>query len=88
MPTPRKVEVFTAGCSVCDDTVQLVERLACDSCEVDVLDLNDEAVARRATALGVRSFPAVVIDGTLAGCCSGGGVTEEALRAEGLGQPA
>ena len=88
MPTARKVEVFTANCPLCDDTVRLVERLACDSCEVEVLDLSDEAVARRAADLGVRSVPAVVIDGKLAGCCTGGGVTEEALRAEGVGQPA
>ncbi len=88
MSTARKVEVFTAGCPVCDDTVQLVQRLACDACEVDVLNLNDEAVARRAADLGIRSVPAVVVDGTLAGCCTGGGVTEEALRAEGVGQPA
>ncbi len=87
MPTARNVEVFTAGCPVCDDTVQLVQRLACDACEVDVLDMNDEAVARRAADLGIRSVPAVVVDGTLTGRCTGGGVTEEALRAEGVGQP-
>jgi glutaredoxin len=37
--------------------------------------------------LGIRSVPAVVIDGKLADCCSGGGVDEQALRAAGLGSP-
>jgi glutaredoxin len=86
MATKRIVEVFTAGCPVCDETVEMVRRIACDTCQVEVLNLKEEAVARRAEELDIRSVPAVVIDGTLAACCAGG-VTEEALRAEGIGQP-
>ena len=87
MATPRKIEVFTAGCPVCDETVQLVQHIACESCDVEVLDLNVQHVAQRAETLGIRSLPAIVIDGTLAGCCTGRGISEEALRAEGIGQP-
>lgn len=87
MTTKRKIEVFSAGCPVCEETVKLVERLACPSCEVQVLDMNDPAVASRAKALGVRSVPAVAIDGKLASCCAGRGVDEATLRAAGLGQP-
>lgn len=87
MATKRTIEVFTAGCSVCDDTVEMVKRIACDSCQVEVLDLKEKAVAHRAEELGIRSLPAVVIDGTLAACCAGRGVTENALRAEGIGEP-
>ena len=83
----RQVEVFSAGCAACDSAVQLIETLACPSCEVTLLDMHDDSVARRAMALGIRSVPAVVIDGTLAGCCAGGGPDAETLRAAGLGQP-
>ena len=83
----RKVEVFSAGCPACDETIALVNRIACSSCEVSVLDMNDSAVAARATQLGVRSLPAVVIDGRLADCCAGRGPDEASLRAGGLGQP-
>ena len=86
MATKRKVEVFSAGCSVCQNAIDIVNRLACDSCEVSVLDMNDLNVAKRARDLGVRSIPAVAIDGRLAACCAGSGVDEEALRAAGLGQ--
>jgi glutaredoxin len=86
MSEKRTVEIFSAGCPACSDTVQLVERLACASCEVSVLDMNDAAVAARARELGIRAVPAVVVDGELASCCSGG-PTEEALRAAGIGQP-
>ena len=82
----RLVEVFSAGCAVCDETIAMVERVACPSCEVTVLDMQDPEVTRRARSLGIRSVPAVVIDGTLAACCSGRGPDEATLRAAGLGQ--
>lgn len=85
--TKRKVEVFTAGCPACDDAVALVEGLACDSCDVEVLDMRQPDVAERAKGYGVRSVPTVVVNGKLAGCCSGPAIDADALRAEGIGQP-
>ena len=87
MATKRAIEVFSAGCPACDDTVKLVESIACPSCDLSVLDMHDPTVASRAKSLGVRSVPAVVIDGKLAGCCSGRGPDEATLRAAGIGQP-
>ena len=87
MNAKRKIEVFSAGCTVCEETVSLVKRAACPSCEVSVLDMKDPEVAERAKSLGVRSVPAVAIDGKLAGCCAKGGPDEATLRAAGLGQP-
>ncbi len=86
MAKKRRVEVFSAGCAVCDDGVALVERLACDSCDVIVLDMADPEVIAEAYRLGVRSVPAVAIDGRLADCCGEQGLDEAALRAAGLGQ--
>lgn len=87
MTAKRKIEVFSAGCPVCEETVELVNRVACPSCEVSVLDMKDPAVAGRAKELGIRSVPAVVIDGKPADCCAGRGPDEVALRAAGLGEP-
>lgn len=86
MAQRRRVEVFSAGCTVCDKAVSLVQGLACGSCEVVVLDMADPATAARARALGVRSVPAVAVDGRLAACCTRGGLDEATLRAAGLGQ--
>ncbi len=80
MSEKRKVEVFSAGCPVCDETVAEVRRMACPSCEVTVLDMKDAEVAERAKALGVRSVPAVAINGKLADCCAGRGPDEATLR--------
>jgi len=87
MTDKRKIEVFSAGCPVCDDTVKLVNNLACPSCEINVLDMKTPEVAERAKTLGIRSVPAVVIDGKLADCCSGRGPDEATLKAAGLGKP-
>jgi glutaredoxin len=86
MSAKRKIEVFSAGCPICEQTVELVKRIACDSCDVTVLDTHDAEVAIQAKKLSIKSLPAVVIDGKLAQCCQGRGPDEETLRAAGLGQ--
>jgi glutaredoxin 3 len=87
MATKRKIEVFSAGCPTCAETIQLVNRIACPSCDVMVLDMKKPAVAERAKSLGIRTVPAVVVEGKLAGCCTGRGPDEATLRSEGIGQP-
>ena len=86
MNDKRKVEIFSAGCTICEEAVSVVNRLACSSCEVTVLDMKNPDIAQRAKNLGIGSVPAVVIDGRLAECC-GQGSNEETLKAAGLGQP-
>ena len=81
MTTKKKIEVFSAGCSTCKDTIVLVRRIAGSSHEVVVHDMQQSDVASKAKRLGVRSVPAVVIDGKLAGCCAGRGPDEHVLRA-------
>lgn len=87
MPDTRTVEVFTAGCPLCDDVVDRVRALACDSCDVQVRSLQDEAGARRAEEVGAQFVPAVAVNGTLAACCQDQGVKEKDLRAAGIGEP-
>ena len=87
MNTKRKVEVFSAGCPVCNDAVEMTKRIACRDCEVNVLDINDSEVAKRAKSLGIQSIPAIVVDGKLADCCTGRGPDEVSLKTAGLGQP-
>jgi glutaredoxin len=87
MADKRKIEIFSAGCAVCDDTVELVNRIACPSCEIEVLDMQQADVAARAKQLGVRRVPAVAVDGKIADCCAVGGPDEASLRAAGIGTP-
>jgi hypothetical protein len=87
MPGKRRVEVFSAGCALCAEAIAMVRRTACSSCEVEVLDMRDPSVAARAKGAGVRTAPAVAIDGRLAACCAGAGPDEAALRTAGIGTP-
>jgi glutaredoxin len=80
MNTKRKIEVFSAGCSTCKETIELVNRIAGSSHEVVVHDMQKSDVASKAKNYGVRSVPAVVIDGKLASCCAGRGPEERVLR--------
>ena len=85
MQMKRKIEIFSAGCPMCEETVSLVNSIACPSCEIEVLDMRNAEVAERARRYGVRGAPAVVVDGKLADCCRGPEVSETALRAAGVG---
>ena len=87
MGSIRKAEIYSAGCSACEEAITLINRIACPSCDVTVLDMRDPAVAKRAKTLRIQSVPSVVIDGKLADCCSDRGISEASLRRDGTGQP-
>jgi len=86
----RKVEVFTAGCPICDETVNLVKSLACPSCEVQIYDLQEGCATNecreKATRYGITAVPAVAVNGVLLDCCRRGPIDATALRAAGIGQ--
>lgn len=81
----RRVEVFTAGCGLCDEAVERVRALVCESCDLQVHDLNTEAGIARARQYGVVRAPSVVVNGQLAGCCAQRSIDEGVLRGLGVG---
>ncbi|HEX9960871.1 MAG TPA: thioredoxin family protein [Pyrinomonadaceae bacterium] len=87
MAEKRKIEIFSAGCPACAEAIQTVNEVAGSSCDVEILDMNQEEVSAKAREYGIRSVPAVLIDGKLADCCAGRGVDAEILKANGVGVP-
>lgn len=87
MSDKRKIEIFSAGCPVCESFVAQVREEACPSCDIAVLDMKSPEVAERAKQLGVGSLPSVAIDGVLASCCTSGGPDMAVLKEAGLGRP-
>jgi glutaredoxin 3 len=71
----HKIEVFSAGCKTCKDTIATVKKLAGSEHEVIVHDMQNGEIAIRAA-----QHAAVVINGKLGGCCEGRGVEENVLR--------
>lgn len=88
MATKRTVEVFTAGCTVCDEAVQAVQKIACESCDVQIQDMRTDGAKTKARKYGIKRLPAVVVNGQLADCCRQGAIDMGTLQRLGLGQRA
>ena len=56
MKKQRRIEIFSAGCPVCEDAIDRIRDTACPSCEVVVQDMRDAAAAKRAEELGIREL--------------------------------
>ncbi|MDQ3194217.1 MAG: thioredoxin family protein [Bacteroidota bacterium] len=81
----RKIEIFTAGCPVCEEQVEKIKEAACPSCDVVTLNVSsDKNALSKAKEYNVKSLPAVAIDGKLAECCSSG-IDLNVLKKMGLG---
>mgnify|MGYP003677761840 CR=1 FL=1 len=85
MSATRKIEIYSAGCSACQETIDLVNKIACPSCDISILDMQDNDISQRAKSLGIHRVPAIVIDGKLADCCLVSAPDEKSLRAAGIG---
>ena len=83
--TKRIIEVFTAGCQVCEPTVELVKKMACDSCEVVIYDLNQgcdtNECREKAKQYSITRLPVIVVNGKVLDCCKSSGFSEQILKA-------
>jgi glutaredoxin len=82
----RTVEVFTAGCSICDEALEAVRDAVCESCDLQVHDMKTKPAQAKARQYGVKRVPAVVVNGRLADCCRQGAVDIGTLQRLGVGQ--
>lgn len=87
----RRVEVFTAGCPLCEDAVRLVTSLACPGCEVQIYDLREDCATNewreKARQYGITAVLAIAVNGELLDCCRRDPITADRLSAAGVGQP-
>ncbi|NOX85652.1 MAG: glutaredoxin [Chlorobi bacterium] len=85
----HQIEIFTAGCPVCNPVVQLVKDTACENCEITVYDLSvqceSKICVRKMKEYGVKRLPAIAVNGELIGCCKNIEITKEDLIKAGIG---
>ena len=62
--TKQKIEIFTCNSPLCNDTVKLVREMAGNNCDIKVCNLQQEP--ERVQQYGLKSVPAIAIDGILA----------------------
>jgi len=66
MSTRRTIEVFTAGCPLCRETLAFVNDAVRDcGCEVIERRCTGEEPCDEAKRYGVRSMPTIVVDGEI-----------------------
>ncbi|MEK7241931.1 MAG: thioredoxin family protein [Planctomycetota bacterium] len=91
MVAKRRIEVFTAGCLLCQQAVKMVRELACPSCEVVVYDLIKQCESKecldKVKNYGIDRVPTIVVDGKTAECCTGSRPSLKALKGAGIGSP-
>ncbi len=79
----RKIELFTAGCAVCEPVVEMVKSMACNSCEVVIYDLTNksetEVLQEKIKTYGIKALPASAVNGKLLSCCQNKGISAEEL---------
>jgi len=84
----RRVEIFSAGCKTCQRTIEQLREQIDPRHEIVIHDMNkDKGAAEKADAFGIRTVPAVVVDGFLLACCKNKGPTLRELHAAGLAKP-
>jgi len=83
----RTIEVFTAGCPVCDEALEAIRGVVCESCDLQVHDMRTDPAQAKAREYGIKRVPAVVVNGQLAACCHQGSVDLRTLQYLGVGQP-
>ena len=86
----KQIEIFTAGCPVCEPVVALVKETACQNCEITIHNLSDQCESKicisKMEEYKVKRLPAIAVDGKLLGCCKNIEITKEDLVNAGIGQ--
>ncbi len=87
----RRIEVFTAGCPVCNPVVDLVKSFADEEYnEITIYDLVKQCEIKECVSkveeYGIKRLPAIAVDGQLLSCCKNNGITKEDLINAGLTQ--
>ena len=87
MSPKRKIEVFTAGCTICDEALSQIKAAACPDCYIIVYDLREDCETMECRDKphehGIKAVPDVVIDAKLADSGDGRGVELYALKKAG-----
>ena len=66
MANRRRIEVFSAGCPLCNETLELVKNAVTDcGCEVIERRCTGTECCDEAKQYGVKAMPTVVVDGRI-----------------------
>jgi hypothetical protein len=82
----HNIEVFTAGCHLCKETMEIVQKVKCDECKVTECNIlekcESEICLKKAKEYGIKAVPTIVVDGKIA--IEGKPTTKQVKNALGL----
>ncbi|ARV12346.1 glutaredoxin [Gilvibacter sp. SZ-19] len=85
----RQIEIFTAGCTVCEPVVHLVKETAGKDCEITLHNLSEQCESKicvsKMKEYGVKRVPAIAVNGKLLDCCTNIQITKDDLTNAGIG---
>lgn len=62
----HKIEVFTAGCDLCKETLEVIRKTACSECTITEYNIREkcesEICIKKAKEYNVKAVPTIVID--------------------------
>lgn len=61
----RTIEVFTADCPLCKETLQLVRQEACSECKIVERRCSGSECCPPAKDYGIKAVPTIVVDGKI-----------------------
>ncbi|MCI2426530.1 thioredoxin family protein [Candidatus Acetothermia bacterium] len=59
----KKIEVFTADCPLCKETLNLVRQTACPECEILEQRCSGDECCEPAKGYGIKAVPTIVVNG-------------------------
>lgn len=62
----KKIEVFTANCPLCKDTLELIKKESCSECEVIERRCSGDECCDPAKDYGIKAVPTIVVNGKIA----------------------
>ncbi len=66
----HEIEIFTSGCYLCREAVEVVEKVKCSECTLTEYNLAEkcesEICLAKAKKYGIKATPTIVVDGRIA----------------------
>lgn len=61
----KRIEVFTANCPLCKDTLELIKKEACSECEIIERRCSGDECCQPAKDYRIKAVPTIVVDGKI-----------------------
>jgi len=66
----HNIEVFTAGCHLCEETMEIVRKVKCEGCSLTEYNIKERCESKiclkKEQQYGIKAVPTIVIDGKIA----------------------